>query len=386
MRFLVLTFSLIASDSLTAAQGDVSKHQVPPAMYEFMGQMFRLQPLMFSQREFLNPKNEKPIKDGLGQLTAISKRLPHSKRLDSDTFQISLQTMQRHLSDLEASFAGGRKEYARRMLVATLDGCSSCHTQVPGVNSQGWSFKPTELGGDTFDKAEFLFAVRHYREALDFYTQFIRSFDKNSDDYMPLETAIKRSLVIYVRIFRDLPAASKALSLDINNKSVPSYLRSDMRGWIRGLDQLQKNPAPNPEKTDLKSVETYARKLIQPLIQKDGIRFNPEAFVALLQASGVIYDYINTSKQSSAELLYYLALADSTISKGYFFSMADRYLKECILKFANDPFARKCYNELESRTLEDYTGSAGVDFPADVKEELERLRKTLKSAEPATKK
>jgi len=159
-----------------------------------------------------------------------------------------------------------------------------------------------------------------------------------------------------------------------------------MRGWIRGLDQLQKNPAPKPEKTDLKSVETYARKLIQPLIQKDGIRFNPEAFVALLQASGVIYDYINTSKQSSAELLYYLALADSTISKGYFFSMADRYLKECILKFANDPFARKCYNELESRTLEDYTGSAGVDFPADVKEELERLRKTLKSAEPATKK
>lgn len=385
MRFFLTISLFILSTTVQAAEQNLQKHQIPPAMYEFMGQMFRLQPLMFSQREFLDPKNEKTIQDSLNQLKRVSQRLPHSKRLDSATFQISLQTMQRHLSDLDSAFSSGRKEYARRMLTASLDGCSSCHTQVPGGENRGWAFKTNELSGTAFDKAEFLFAVRHYKEALGFYKEYIQTFDKNSDDYMPLETAIKRSLVIYVRIMRDLPGAAKTVSEDLKIKSIPGYLRADMQGWIRGLDKMRKTEVPNPEKSDLPTIEAYARKLIQPLLQKNGIRFNPEAFVELLQASGIIYDFINTSKKSSAELLYYLALADSTISKGYFFSMADQYLKECIVKFANDPFAQKCYGELESRTLEDYTGSAGVDFPSDVKEELERLKKILQSAQPSSK-
>ena len=385
MKYFFCALLFVASTTGSAAPDDLAKHQVPPAMYEFMGQMFRLQPFMFSQRDFLLPKNEKTIRDGLNQLSAISERLPHSKRLDSTTFQISMQTMQRHLADLDSTFMSGRKEYARRMLLATLDGCSSCHTQVPGEKSKGWSFKTTELSGTSYDKGEFLFAVRHYKEALGFYDQFIRSFDKESDDYMPLETAIKRSLVIYVRILRDLNGASKAVSDYLKIKSIPSYLRSEMQGWIRGLDKLKKSKSPDPQSSDLNSIETYAQKIIQPLLKKSGIRFNPEAFVELMQASGIIYDFMNHTKQSSAELLYYLALSDSTISKGYFFSMADRYLKECIVKFPTDAFAQRCYSELESRTIEDYTGSSGLDFPSDVKQELERLRKMIKTSEPSTK-
>jgi hypothetical protein len=50
---LLLSAFLVSQDP---DSGNSTKAQVPPVMYEFMGQFYRLQPLMFSTKTFADPK------------------------------------------------------------------------------------------------------------------------------------------------------------------------------------------------------------------------------------------------------------------------------------------------------------------------------------------
>lgn len=365
--FLILTTPTLADD------------QVPPVMYEFLGQIFRVQPLMFSTSEFTKKANEAKIKEALTQLSAISKRLPHTTRLETASFQVSVSAMQAHLQDLTAAFNSGRKEYARRMLVATLDGCSSCHTQVPGRNLPRWNFREDEIKGGNFEKAEFLFAVRHYEEALKAYESFLLDFNPKKDEASRVETALRRVLVIYVRVLRNPARGLLFFEAQEKNVKLPKHMRSDIKGWMKGLEDLKKTPAPDAQKATRAEVEAYAQKTIEPLLEKRGAKFEPQSFVSFLAASGMIAEFINTrsSKEITANLLYMLGRCDAQIAHGYFFSLTDNYLRECISRFPGDKMAHKCYAELEASQTEAFTGSRGVDMPPDVKEELRKYRKML---------
>ncbi len=335
---------------------------------------------MFSSKAFLEKANEKAIKEGLTNLNSISHRLPHSARLSTSAFQVSATALQQHLDELNSAFGSGRKEYARRMLVATIDGCSSCHTQVPGRNLPAWTFRPNELKGNLFEKAEFMFAVRHYKEALQTYQEFLKSPEAKNSANLAQETALRRQLVIFVRVLRDYADGIKTFEAYSKDKSLPKHMRRDAAAWVKGLSQVSKTPPPNPMTATLAEIEAYADKTIQPLLSQKGARFEPQSFVAFLTASGLIFDYINNreAKDVSPKLLRLLAECDAQISQGYFFSLTDNYLRECIVRYPTSPEARKCYEELETSLTASYSGSAGTNIPDEISSELKQLQKMLK--------
>jgi len=378
---LVTSFSLLISvfAQTSPAAAPASTAQVPPVMYEFMGQFYRLQPFMFSPKGFADKKNDVSIREGLHSLSEISKRLDHSSRLSTAAFQVSADALQSHLREMSEAFSAGRKEYSRKLLVATLDGCSSCHTQVPGRALPGWTFRKEEIKGDDFERAEFLFAVRHYQEALNHYAVFIQKFNPKKDDAERLETALRRELVIYVRVLRDPASGIKTLEPHLKNKSLPKAIRSDLEGWIMGLKKLSKVPAPDPLKASAEEVERFTKKTLDPILKKTGVRFQPESFVGILAASGLIFDLVNNKPSAlTPELLRRLALCDALISQGYYFSLTDNYLRECIVRFPTSPGAQLCFSDLESSLTAAYTGSAGTNIPQDVKDEITRFKIMLK--------
>ncbi|MBN8555419.1 MAG: hypothetical protein J0L93_08245 [Deltaproteobacteria bacterium] len=349
---------------------------VPLVMYDFLGGLMSLQPYMVSSQKFSDPRNSEKIEKYLFDLSSQTKRLSHSQRLNTATFQVSAELLQSHLAKVQDLFIQGRKEYARKMLNATMDGCSSCHAQVPAENNSMWKFRANEIKGNDFEKAEFLFALRHYDEALQYYDKAISNYHPKHDEFSYLETALKRKLAIYIRAKQSPKLAVESFKNDLHNKKWKAALKSEVSGWVSALNKItpQKNPS-----VSAKDLGNFASNVIPPLLTAQA-QFKPGSYVLFLYVSGLIYQFINTHKQAelTPELFYWLAVCDIHLSQSYFFSLADLYLKECIKRFPSSPVAEKCYAELESTTLDSYTGSSGIHMPEEVKKELKTYKSMLK--------
>lgn len=375
--FLIFCAGDVFLNSLSAqTENNSSQTQVPVVMYDFLGKLTGLQPFMVSPQKFSSDKNEKEIERRLAEFAETAKRLSHNQRLSTTSFQISAQVLQGHLATVRDLFGQGRKDYARRMLNATIDGCSSCHTQVPSGKMQMWKFKADEIHGTDFDKAEFLFAVRHYDEALDYYNRVISKIKDEAGERFQIETALKRKLAIFVRAKQEPQQGVESFQKDLNNKKLSKATKTEVAGWI---DALKKVIPTNDPSVSAETLENFASKAIPPLLTA-AAQFKPGSYVMFLYTSGMIYHFINTHKESEVTpgLLYWLALCDNHLSQNYFFSLTDSYLKECISRFPSSKTAGKCYSELESITVEAYTGSSGVHLPKDVKEELQKYKAMLK--------
>ena len=110
------------------AQSNNEPKQVPPVMYEFLGELMRMQPYIVSKKRFTDPKNSSVIAEHLLKISEISKRLNHSERLNTSGFRPNAKAVQDHLDQLSAAFSKSNKDYAFRLLHASLDGCGNCHS------------------------------------------------------------------------------------------------------------------------------------------------------------------------------------------------------------------------------------------------------------------
>lgn len=380
MKTLYFGITLLFIFSLSAQAEETKKTEskaVPVVMYDFLGRLTRLQPYMVSAPKFIDPKNHVTILTYLKELEASSKRLPHSERLANATFQIPADALQKHFTHLVTAFETGRKNYARKLLNATIQGCGSCHTQVPDQKGVPWKFKSQEIQGTTFEHAEFYFATRHYDEALKAYSQVIAN--PSERDKAHLETALKRMLVIYVRIKLDLKSAAGAFQENLKIKDLRPSVRKMIQGWLDAIKQLEKETPPSVETAKPAEIEMYVSRKITPLLATPEKRFDPGNTVVFLQVSGLLYRYAHSHAESdlTAGILYWLAVSDARIEEDYFFALANDYLKACIRKYPADPMALKCYKELESSITNDYSGSAGMNVPSDIEDELKELQKLI---------
>ncbi|GIX29590.1 MAG: hypothetical protein KatS3mg124_0062 [Porticoccaceae bacterium] len=86
-------------------------------------------------------------------------------------------------------------------------------------------------------------------------------------------------------------------------------------------------------------------------------------------------------RRRAAEWLYLLAVADRLLEYR-FFPLADLYLAECVLSYADTPAAPVCLREYEAYVEFFYTGTAGTAVPPEVAAQLARLRRHLEGARP----
>lgn len=381
---ILMTACLVLGSTFAASKQSNSKKEptVPPVMYEFLGQLTVLQPYISSEKAFIDPIHRAKVSQELKRLSEISKRLNHQDRLKTDTFRISAEALQNHLNQLSSVYDSGRTRYAWRMLRGSLDGCGACHAQVP-QKDLSWQYAFSGLKGTSFEKAEFHFAVRQFDEAWKLYDQFLKNYPTEDADIAHLETAIRRKLVIAVRLKRDPALGIKTFEGHLKNTKLPSSVREQLQGWIQGLREISKRKYPNPAKSSVAEMENFAERELSSLEGSSGGRFDDKAYVHYLKVSGILYEFTNRKGEAglSAKLLYYLALCDTQLNNDFFFSLAQIYLRQCIKKFPKDPTALRCYTELEEQTLLDYTGSAGMDVPADAQKSLDELKKMLPKPE-----
>jgi hypothetical protein len=144
------------------------------------------------------------------------------------------------------------------------------------------------------------------------------------------------------------------------------------------FDQVQFRLS-NPKKVTPSELRKFAQDMLETPELTENLSVNPEAAKYLI-LSGILFEYLSTHEDSSftPEVLYWLGRVDRTLNNTFFYSLADMYLKECILKYSQSKVAEKCYNEYELNMVLAYSGSGGTNLPYDVQQELASLKLLVK--------
>ena len=193
---------------------------------------------------------------------------------------------------------------------------------------------------------------------------------------MDVDKSAERIAIYYSRIVRNFPQAIASFEKFLKNELTPKYLNDQFKQWIKQYQFLNSLPQINPKLAAENDIFALLKSIKKAeTFSKDG----PPLVINQYQA-GLLYEYLNTNPTSkrTPEILYNLAIFDSLLDDNFFFSLTDIYLKDCVVRFPKSKVAQLCFSELENRIELSFTGSRGTSIPADVKSELNRLKKHLK--------
>lgn len=355
--------------------------QTKETMNKFLQEFTALKKFYASEAEFVDPKNQEEISRRLKNFASLAKQTRHDAMLNHPNFKFSRDVLERHLSETERIFRLGNKSYARWQLASTASVCMSCHTQMPTASRNIQDFKSIDSMKSLFEQAEFLFTTHAFDEAIKLYDRVIDDYPQNKAELQHVESSLERQLAYFSRVTRDPKMAIEKFQNHAANKNLPEHIKVKIQSWLKQFGSWDKQKAPDPKKATEDQILKYARKNIETQWTTQMMDPGNPSLVTYLRVSGILYEYLknNPTTKATPEILYWLSICDRSISNTFFFSLADLYLKECMIRYPSHPMAKKCYKEYEAEMVLGYTGSSGTHLPDEVKEELLNLKKHVDS-------
>jgi hypothetical protein len=384
MNSKILLIAVLCSQLLLAKTKE--KEQVvdtKTSMNSFLEEFIGLKKFLVSDEKFKDPNNALSIQTHLQRFSEAVKKTRHNPVLTQGNFKFSRFVLEDHITDIERVFRVGNKSYARWMVNSTLNICMSCHTQQPTSSKRFSEFlNPKDFESD-FDKAEFLFAVKDFKKANSLYQDLIQNYVDASLSGEKLETAVRRQVAYFARVNRDFTEGQEVLKKFLTNKNLPEFIKLNLAAWEEQFKKWSRIPLPNVKKSSPEEIIQFAEKNLSIDGPRSELPASDPKLITNLIASGILFEYLglNPNSTKTPDILYWLAVSDRETNYTFYYSLADLYLRECIVQYSENPIAKKCYKEYETNTILGYTGSIGTNVPADVSKDLKRLKEMVNKNE-----
>ncbi|MES2800964.1 MAG: hypothetical protein V4654_00600 [Bdellovibrionota bacterium] len=375
--FGFVTFSDFSNQTF-AEEPKIQEVNTSVLMRQFLEHLKTLKKYSVSDQKFSDPKNTLEISNQLQGFTQTAKAAAHDPMLKHENFRFSLQVLDNHISETEKVFRSGNKTFARWMLNSTMSVCMSCHSQMPTQKRSFFEFEKPESYFSEFEQAEFLFATRDFEKASEIYEKIINR-NLKFDDKLEVERSLERQVAYYSRIKRNPTEAIKKFESYLKIQNLTERSLRAIASWIQQFKNWEKQKILDPRSATEKEIIKFAKQNLDPNAPKASNESYGPDLVTYLYASGVLYEYLysHAKVQSTPELLYWLAVSDRLINHNFFYSLADLYLRECIIAYSTQPIAKDCYREYEKEMIFSYSGSGGTHLPADVVDDLKNLKKLV---------
>jgi tetratricopeptide (TPR) repeat protein len=376
--FLVCSFGFITFISGKTFAKEVKVEEsanTTVLMRQFLDHLKQLKKYSMSEDKFKDPKNNLEISTQLHEFVKVAKAASHDPLLKHENFKFSRQVLENHISETENVFKSGNKAYARWMLNSTMSVCMSCHSQMPGPNRSFFEFEKPESYFSEFEQAEFLFATRNFEEASKMYDKIINK-NLKFDVKFQVEKSLERQVAYYSRIKRDPTGAIKQFKKYLKVQNLSESSLRDIKSWLEQFQKWEKQEYFDARKSSESEIISFAKKNLDPNAQRSADKSYGPDLVTHLYVSGVLYEYLysHSEVKSTPDVLYWLAISDRFVNNNFFYSLADMYLRECMIKYPTHPVAKSCYSEYEKEMILSYSGSRGTQMPTDITEDLKYLK------------
>lgn len=336
----------------------------------------KLQPYLAEEEQFLTSDNNDAILDLVKNLNRSFHSVEKfSGKLKQDpSLEITLGVTKDLLNDALNRFAEGKKLYARWKLQAAAQNCIVCHTrhEVPT------DFSPSNDSLEAlspFARGEFYLATRQFENAKTIFRGVARN-STNQDERME---ALRRILLILVRVSPNPEAALNELQEINASVKLSSFEKSEVLSWEEGLKSWASEKTKRPESIN------SAEMLIQEGLNAPRVIDGVPGVVELLRATRMLHSVLEKSQDTNKKhALYLLGLSYRRLSQYTIPELAPQFLELCIREFPGTDDAKRSYRVFHEIRIMEFSGISGGKLPSDVKSELEEL-KSLATGEPANK-
>lgn len=362
---------LIAAAKITDKNSPVAVNQIMTEIGQTMENLF---PTLFDDKSMEQPAGQKKLYDSVKKLDALfNEAKPHFENA-SPTYRISFDVIHAQLTNAMVAMKYDNYRHATNTVKEFVSVCSSCHTQDTKLRTLF-----SDVGRDKFSSdlqfAEFNYMTRNYETAIKYYEKYLAS--NKSLPETEIMTIMKRILTIDTQIYNRPEDAIKELSKFAKYSGHTKFSKKNLENWLAGLAELEKLQVYRVNNPNFEQITNYVNTILGPLNEPGTADFpSKKEIAARVWLRGLLYHYLNNQppKEEIPVLLYWLSIIDRSINYSFYYSLADMYLKECMLQYTSHPYAKKCYDEYEAYITFSYSGSRGTDIPDDIADELKALK------------
>lgn len=304
-------------------------------------------------------------------LAALAHGVANSQRLPDTDPTVPLLSARLEASVAELAKRDGERLRDAAFVVAAT--CIGCHTRTDrGAPRPRASLAPVDAELPAWLRGDVLAATRRFQEARAAYRAAVT--DEKLAEQQPTlwERAVKRALVLDVRVARDPQAALEVVERVLATPA-GQPLWQDAIGWRGSLRRwLKEKPAPDT----LAELEAKAGRLLD---EAAGLERTPDgsgADILYLRATAALHELLARDPPLSvrAQALAGLGLAYEKLKDVDIWALYATYDEACVEATPHSLLARECFDRLERALKEDYLGNSGGALPADLQAKVTRLR------------
>ncbi|KPJ88421.1 MAG: hypothetical protein AMJ53_16850 [Gammaproteobacteria bacterium SG8_11] len=351
------------ADSLNSIMTDVGK--ITAAIY----------PLVVAQRA-LSKEEIATIDESVSQLAELFLASEPYIVKKPDGYQVSYEFVSEYLKVVKTVLQIAPIDYARSHLYALGEICASCHTQDTILRTL-FNGTTREAFSDDYAFAELNYITREYDVAVDYYEKFLNSPGRKTE--LNIIQPLQRIVTVYIQMQNNPRQAIKVLEKYTTYKHHSPVTLAEVDNWILGLESLVASGAGEVETLTFNDLEKYVAKYLGGTEELSfDIQSTAQQEVQRVWLRGRLYHYLNRQPKDTEipMLLYWLSVLDRSIAYNFYFSLAELYLKQCVLHYPKHPYAQRCFTEFENYVDHTYV-QQGEKIPPGIQLELIEMRDAL---------
>lgn len=380
------TLSMLLAVFLTAQSfpGIASNKPKAPTlnatMVEVGNTMVELYPLILAQRSYSQQEKQQVVA-ALSRLSQLFAQAEPFIKTRPDGYQVSYEFISQYLKVLATLLRTYPMDHLRTHLYAMGEICISCHTQDTTLRTLFAGVGRAQMPGD-YAFAELNYMTREYDVALQYFQKYLDSSSVKTE--LDIILPLQRMITIYTQVQNRTEEAVTVLKKYLTHSKHTAATLQELKAWIEGMEQLRDNPINGKQVQDFSQLRTLvARYLGKPEALSLDIQSDAQQEVLRVWLRGQLYHYLNSEPPAGQVpmLLYWLSVTDRAIAYNFYFSLADLYLKQCVLKYPEHPYAKRCFAEFQRNVKRNYTDQ-GESIPAGIQQELQQMGKALARGAP----
>jgi len=338
--------------------------------------MVELFPLVFTDNILTSQQNQK-IRLLANQLKVLFKNARPYIRKKSPTYQMSYRLITDYLEAVVNTDNPFSTEQVKSRLSTLSDFCISCHMQDDKFRTLFGDTKK-KLFNSALARAEFNYATRNYSQAHEHYEKHLIFSPKLNDN--DILKGIFKILSIYTQILNQPAKAVDALNRLQKEKAFSKEVTKYITDAKRALNDLQASDTNDTDLLAYNDIEKFVALYLGGVNAQQGIIFSTtQEEVQRLWLRGQLFRYLNNKPKANEipNILYWLALCDRSLGHGYDYTLADFYIKQCIIRYSSHPIAQQCFDEHKEYLKFYYTTPTEPVLPFEVNNELKKLERYL---------
>lgn len=339
-----------------------------------------LQPFLTKRSKFIDEKSRPAVESILTELSQNVKNLKSKKMAKDDGMRFRIHQLNEGLAEAAQTYKDGFRDYSYWVIKASLNNCSSCHTEraLPATK-----FK-FDFSSDTSDseKADFLFMIRNYSEAISIYQKAIDGYPKNKLLLEDLLTSVKKQVYYYLRVKRDDDALMQMISQSLKNKELPIFLNRDLMQWKKYLEIKKYRILPEMEQ--FKTVEAMNKFITTRDEIASHFGEGQQRFIVDQETLYFLHQNLRQSELNSEfkNLSYYwIAKIQRSYRDSMFDNSAEIYLTECVRLTKVVSTAKNCAEEFKEQKLETFDTRQVTELPNLVRAQIDDMDAAVKKLE-----